>query len=107
MSAEIVLNECHRAGVKVGVSGDKLNYSGQESNVKKVLPLLAANKLNIIKTLNLIPQEVEARIGWLIQMGDFNDEDANHTRAWYLLEPKEIIDLLECCETRVKAQMQK
>ena len=105
MNAEIVLNECHRAGVKIGVSGDKLNYSGQEPSVKKVLPLLAANKPDIIKTLNLIPPEVEARIGWLIWAGDFDDADANHTRAWYLLEPKEIVDLLDSCERRVKGRI--
>lgn len=103
MTANSILNQCYRAGIKVGVSDGRLTYSGPEASVKRMLPILIDHKHELIQSLSLMPPEVEARIAWLVHAGDFDDQDSFEVRKWYLLEPKEIALVLRNCIRRVKA----
>lgn len=52
MSAESVIRKARAAGVELTVNGDRIRYRGLQSAIDELLPLLRANKAELLKLLS-------------------------------------------------------
>lgn len=48
MNAIRLLDECHYAGIVLSADGDNINYAGPDAALNRFLPLIAANKPDVL-----------------------------------------------------------